>query len=36
MMKRDLGIEKVDFAEEKRKAKFEKNLILFNRLLDVL
>ena len=36
MMKRDLGIEKVDFAEEKRKAKFEKNLILVNRLLDVL
>jgi hypothetical protein len=36
MMKKDLGITKVDFAEEKRKAEFEKNLILFNRFLDVL
>ena len=36
MMKKDLGIAKVDFAEEKRKADFEKNLILFNRFLDVL
>ena len=36
MMKKDLGIAKVDFAEEKRKAQFEKNLILFNRFLDVL
>ena len=36
MMKKDLGIAKVDFAEEKRRAEFEKNLILFNRFLDVL
>tara|TARA_B100000519_G_C14158552_1_gene398124 strand:+ start:239 stop:1057 length:819 start_codon:yes stop_codon:yes gene_type:complete len=36
MMKRDLGINRVDFAEEKKKVDFEKNLILFNRFLDVL
>jgi hypothetical protein len=36
MMKKDLGITKVDFAEEKRRAEFEKNLVLFNRFLDVL
>jgi hypothetical protein len=36
MMKKDLGIVKVNFAEEKKKAEYEKNLILFNRFLDVL
>ncbi len=36
MMRRDLGITKVDFAEEKKKYHYEKNLMLFNRLLDVL
>ena len=36
MMRRDLGIEKIDFAEEKKKHNYEKNLMLFNRLLDVL
>ena len=36
MMRRDLGINKVDFSEEKRRAEYEKNLILFNRFLDVL
>jgi len=36
MMRRDLGITKIDFAEEKKKYHYEKNLMLFNRLLDVL
>lgn len=36
MMRRDLGINKVDFSEEKKRAEYEKNLILFNRFLDVL
>jgi len=36
MMRRDLGIKKIDFAEEKKQYNYEKNLMLFNRLLDVL
>ena len=36
MMRRDLGIKKIDFAEEKKQYHYEKNLMLFNRLLDVL
>jgi|TARA_R100000149_G_C5835461_1_gene109427 hypothetical protein len=36
MMRRDLGITKINFAEEKKQYHYEKNLTLFNRLLDVL